>query len=65
MNKTIQEEFEDLKAFTRHPALPVPVADEKDNTDDYEDFDDGEMLTSLWHKGEENYEDELMSAEDY
>ena len=65
MNKTMQEEFEDLKAFQRHPVLPVPAEDEKDNVDDYEDFDDGEMLSSLWHKGEEDFEDELMSAEDY
>ncbi len=64
MKRTIEKEFEDQKAFQRHPQLPAPIDADKD-TDDYEDFEDGEMLTSLWHRGEEDFEDELMSREDY
>ncbi len=48
------------------PALPVSLPLEKD-TDDYEDFDDEEeMMQTLWHRGEESSEDELMKeGEDY
>lgn len=51
------------QAFPRHLPAPVP-ADERD-TDDYENFDDSEIMQSLWHQGEEAYEDELMRVEDY
>jgi hypothetical protein len=66
MKKTIQEEFGDQKVFQRHPPLPTSVPTDAD-TDDYEDFgdDESEMMQTLWHKGEEAYEDELMGAEDY
>ncbi len=61
MRKTINEEFEG-RTFQRH--LPLVPAEERD-TDDYEDFDDSEIMTALWHQGEEASEDELMRAEDY
>jgi hypothetical protein len=64
MRKNAQEEFEDQKVFQRHPLLPMSVPADKD-TDDYEDFEDGEMLNALWQQGEEACEDELMRAEDY
>ncbi len=65
MRKSLQDEFEDLKAFPRHPAMPASVPPDKD-TDDYEDFeDDAEMIQSLWRQGEQTSEEELMSAEDY
>lgn len=66
MRKTIQEVSEGQKVFQRHPPLPTSVPADAD-TDDYEDFgdDEGEMMQSLWHKGEEEFEDELMRAEDY
>ncbi len=54
-------EFEHQKAFHQ---LPLSVPPEKD-TDDYEDFDDDEeMMQTLWHKGEEACEDEVMKAEE-
>ncbi|MEM4254456.1 MAG: hypothetical protein QXR48_03690 [Candidatus Woesearchaeota archaeon] len=64
MRKTILE-FEHQKAF-HQPTLPVSLPPEKD-TDDYEDFDDDEeMMQTLWHKGEESFEDEMMKeGEDY
>ena len=48
------------------PHIPVSLPPEKD-TDDYEDFDDEEeMMQTLWHKGEELFEDEMMKeGEDY
>ncbi len=65
MRKTIQEAVEGQKAFPRHLPKPMSVPSDLD-TDDYEDFEDeGEMLNSLWHRGEEAFEDELMGAEDY
>ncbi len=55
-------EIEHQKAVK--PALPVSVPPEKD-TDDYEDFDDDtEMMQTLWHKGEMDFEDEVMRAEE-
>ena len=54
---------EHQKAF-HQPALPAPVAPEKD-TDDYEDFEnDADMMENLWHRGEEASEEELMRAEE-
>jgi len=65
MSKTNFESVEDQQAFQRHPALPVAVPPDKD-TDDYEEFDnDAEMMQSLWHRGEEAFEDELMASEDW
>jgi hypothetical protein len=65
MRKTTLGEFEDLQAFQRHPKMPTSVqADERD-VDDYEDFEDGDMINALWHRGEELSEDELLSGEDY
>ena len=64
MKQTMSNEVEGQQAFQRHPQLPTSLPPEKDN-DDYENFEDGEMLSSLWEQGEENYEDELMGAEDY
>jgi len=66
MKKTIQEESESQKVFQRHPSLPASVPADVDK-DDYEDFgdDESEMMQSLWHKGEEEFEDELMRTEDY
>lgn len=62
MRKTFEPEVEHQKAIK--PALPMPVAPEKD-TDDYEDFEnDAEMMESLWHRGEEASEEELMRAEE-
>ncbi|MEM4242935.1 MAG: hypothetical protein QXM31_03480 [Candidatus Woesearchaeota archaeon] len=53
------------RAF-HQPALPASLPPEKDS-DDYEDFDDDtEMMQTLWHKGEESSEDDLMKeGEDY
>ena len=64
MRNQMQAEVEDLKSMQRHPSLPVPMPPEKDS-DDYEDFDDGEMLSTLWQDGAEKFEDELMAMEDY
>jgi len=62
MRKTFELEAEHQKAIT--PAMPIPVAPEKD-TDDYEDFENNaEMMESLWHRGEEASEEELMRAEE-
>ena len=56
-------ELEHQRAI-RQPSLPASVPPEKD-TDDYENFDDDtEMMESLWHQGEEEFEDEVMRAEE-
>jgi hypothetical protein len=64
MKKIFNEEVVHLREMQKQHFLPKPVAPEKD-TDDYEDFDDDtEMMESLWHQGEEAFEDEVMKAEE-
>jgi hypothetical protein len=63
MKKTF-EEFEQYHV-QRHPKLTLPARDDERDVDDYEDFEDGEMLDTLWHQGTEQHQDELMAAEDY
>lgn len=65
MRKTVELGLEHHKAFQK-PLPPIAVDPEKD-TDDYEEFDNGsEMMESLWHRGEEESEEELMKlSEDY
>jgi hypothetical protein len=64
MGKTLHGN-EGLRVFPRQTPPFAGLPGEEKDIDDYEDFEDGEMLSGLWHQGEEQYVDELMAREDY